>query len=260
MANCGLRIADHPIEVVAGSRWIRDWVAAHFQPSDPASASVLRIHTESGYGRRFNSFETRISKTAQGTCYERSDYRLDIAPDHRECRVQVYDEFALRHAFLNLYSAFIVYHEWGLLVHSSCVVDDGKAYLFAGHSGSGKSTVASLSAPRPLLSDEASIVRIAQNGEVAVYDSPFRSESRSLNGLSKHPLAAIQLLHQSEHVNRTSLRSSIAFGKLLGNVFYWAHDPAETAKVVRLMEKLVKAVPVYDLHFQKNDTFWGLIS
>ena len=51
---------------------------------------------------------------------------------------------------MNLYSSFIAYHNWGLLIHSSCVVNKGEAHIFSGHSGAGKSTAAKLSHPRDL--------------------------------------------------------------------------------------------------------------
>jgi hypothetical protein len=185
---------------------------------------------------------------------------LRISKNYREARLQVYDEFALKHAVMNLYSAFIVHREWGLLIHSSCAIERDCAYLFAGRSGAGKSTVARLSAPRLLLSDEASVVCIPENGAVRVYDSPFRSDIRSEASSACYPLAAIHLLNQSDRVDRMAISGSAVLTRMMGAVFYWAHDPGETAKVIRLIERLAQSVPTYDLYFQKNDSFWGLIS
>ncbi len=76
---------------------------------------------------------------------------------------QCFNEFALKHALMNLYSSFIVHHKWGLLIHSSCLKEGDKAFLFSGQSGAGKSTVVKLSHPRPILSDEATVVKITES-------------------------------------------------------------------------------------------------
>jgi hypothetical protein len=47
---------------------------------------------------------------------------------------------------------------------------------------------------------------------------------------------------------------------LLDKVFFWAHDAKETSKVLGMLREMVMAVPVYELHFQKNNTFWEKIS
>lgn len=257
---CSIRVAEHVLQVATSARWMEQWITSYFPIVNGSVAPDLSLHIEDGYGRPFESFDIRIDRTEAGTCYTRADYKLEINSDYRTAKLQVYDDYSLKHALLHLYSSFIVHFEWGLLIHSSCAVDRDQAYLFAGSSGAGKSTVAVLSAPRQILSDEASLVFIPDNGEVRVYNSPFRSDFVSRTEPISYPLAAIHLLHQSDSLHRNALPSSVVFHKLMGNVFYWAHDPNETAKVIRLIEKLAKYGRAYDLYFQKNSLFWGLIS
>lgn len=109
--------------------------------------------------------------------YRRADYVIEVDREFKSATIQVYDELALKHAMMNLYSSFLVYHNWGLLIHSSCVIEKEKAHMFAGQSGAGKSTAAKLSFPRNLLSDEATLVKITPE-KVTVFNSPFRSELR----------------------------------------------------------------------------------
>src|SRR6202020_755692 len=47
----------------------------------------------------------------------------------------------------------------GLLLHASSVLSKGRAYAFVGPSGAGKTTMARLAAPRPVLSDEVTALR-----------------------------------------------------------------------------------------------------
>ena len=165
-----------------------------------------------------------ITKDTSEICYRRADYLIEVDTNYRNATIYAHNEFALKHAMTNLYSAFIVYHNWGLLIHSSCVIEEGRAHIFAGQSGAGKSTAARLSEPRPLLSDEATLVQITSDGMI-VHDSPFRSEMTSSGNTEPTPLASIQLLHQSLQNNRIKIRKSDALIQLMDKVFYWVHSP-----------------------------------
>jgi hypothetical protein len=160
---------------------------------------------------------------------------------------------------MNLYSSFIVYHNWGLLIHSSCAIDNGKAHIFAGQSGAGKSTAAKLSYPRKLLSDEAALIKITPE-KVTVFNSPFRSELEAGNFKEQVELASVQILYQALQNNRAKLTKSDALLHLMDKVFFWPHSLDETKTIMRLLTDLVKIVPGYELQFQKNNTFWELIS
>lgn len=212
-----------------------------------------------GYGMPFQDYHVQITYDTHKIRFRRSDYLIEASHDYTKATIHVHDELALKHALMNLYSSYIVYHNWGLLIHSSCVIENGKAHIFAGHSGAGKSTAARLSEPRALLSDEATIVKISENG-ITVFDSPFRSELPSTGYQQPTPLAGIQLLQQSEKNRLEKIRKPEALLSLMDKVFYWSHDPAETQRIMGLLRTLVEMVPVYELYFRKDPTFWELIS
>ncbi|MFB5189242.1 hypothetical protein [Alicyclobacillus fastidiosus] len=256
-------IGEHTLQVSTPSQRIAHWFATAFPaPLSPAMLRArvdLNVSVEDGYGRPFENFHVDISRTFDTIEYRRSDYLLRVDQSYTTATISVYDEIALKHAIMNLYSAFLVHTETGLLVHSSCVVDRGKAFLFSGYSGVGKSTVAWLSRPRPLLSNEATIVKIGDSEASAINSFPFRSEEGLFTG-GQYPLEAIHLLHQSANVMRLPISPSAALLQLMDKVFFWPHDPAETAKVLSLTTRLVHQVRTYELHFQKNDSFWREIS
>ena len=79
-------------------------------------------------------------------------------------------------------------------------------------------------------------------------------------GLLSYPLAAIQILFQSLDNERVPTRKMEALKHITNRIFYWAHDPDETRNVMRMCRALIEQVPVYDLYFQKNNTFWEKIS
>lgn len=255
-----ISIAVHKVRIRASAAWIENWFRGLFPTDDSVAEPDTVLHVADGYGRPFLGYEVTVDRTSAATAYTRSDYRLRVAKDYAESWLEVRDPLALKHAMVHLYSALIAFRGWGVLIHSSGVADRGNAYLFAGRSGAGKSTVALMSRSRPVLSDEASLVCIPEDGNVRVYDSPFRSDSEANNGEVSYPLAAVHFLNQSERVERTELAGSDAFRKLMSAVFYWPHAPEETVKVIRLIETLASRVRSYDLFFQKNDAFWELIS
>jgi hypothetical protein len=263
MWECKIRIAEHVIHIRTESELARTFLTEKYGvlrlEEEHGAAADLALTIAGGYGVPFADYQVDVVSTDEQTVYTRKDYRLAADADFRHASIAVYDEFALKHAMLNLYSAFITRRGWGLLVHSSCMVQGNKAYLFAGHSGAGKSTVARLSEPRPVLSDEATIVKISSQG-VRIFNSPFRSDS-DMPGLSgSYPLGAVQILRQSPDNRRTPLRKTEAVLQIIQRIFYWAHAPEETRKVFKLCKELVDRVPVYELYFQKNNTFWEEIS
>ncbi len=219
----------------------------------------IQVIIQPGPGVPTTDFHVDITTTAETIIYQRSDYRLEVTPDYNCARISVLNEVALKHALTNLYSAFIVYRGWGLLIHSSCIAHSGKAYLFAGQSGAGKSTVAKLSTPRPVLSDEASIIKI-HSDKVEVFPSPFNSELKTSYPDKSCQLSGIYLLNQSLDIKTEPLKKADAILSILDKIFFWSHDRIETIKAIKLCRQFVDQVPAYHLYFQKNNHFWELIS
>ncbi|MFC0476020.1 hypothetical protein ACFFHF_12310 [Robertmurraya beringensis] len=221
--------------------------------------SEISLNIKASYGDPFTNYNVEIKKGTNKLYYRRADYLIETTRDYKQATIHVHDEPALKHALMNFYSAFILHNNWGLLMHSSCVVEEGKAHIFTGRSGAGKSTAAQLSAPRVLLSDEATLVKITPEC-ITVFNSPFRSELEVTGKEISTQLKSIQLLRQAVFNSRKQLKKSDAVLNLMDKVFYWVHGPEETKKIMTLLISLVDKVPVYELHFQKDDTFWELIS
>lgn len=255
-----LQIGEHTAFVTYESSFIkaffeRNYISIPLNSGD----SDISLNIKASYGVPFTDYYVEIKKETNNIYYRRADYLIETTQDYKQATIHVHDELALKHALMNFYSAYILHNNWGLLIHSSCVVEEGKAHIFTGRSGAGKSTAAKLSAPRELLSDEATLVKIAPEG-ITVFNSPFRSELKVTGKETSTPLVSIQLLRQALFNSRNQLKKSDAVLNLMDKVFYWVHCPEETKKIMYLLLSLVDKVSVYELHFQKNDTFWELIS
>lgn len=261
MEKLTLKIGEHFMQVMCASSDAIHMLKTHFQYFDHSFECQpdLAILLEDSYGTPFVDYEVNVFKEGNQISFKRADYSIQVDDDYKQATVAVHDELALKHALMNLYSSFIVHHNWGLLFHSSCVIEEGRAHIFMGHSGAGKSTAAKLSYPRKLLSDEATILKITEEN-ITVFNSPFRSELQSTDHQENCPLASIQLLEQSRSNNRLKLKKSEALLQITDKVFFWSYRAEEPAKIFRLLKLVVNEIPVYELHFQKNNTFWELIS
>lgn len=263
MLTAYIQIAKHRIFVSTRDDRVMDWIGEQFRriaPLEPENgAPDLYVRIASGYGQPAVNLEVDIRREGSRVIYRRDDFLLETDDTYNRATIQVHDDVALNHALLTLYSAHVVHHRWGLVLHASCIVEDGRGYLFAGQSGAGKSTVAMLSHPRTVLSDEAAIVCLEEDTPL-VYDSPFRSDSEATFAADPVPLDGIHLLTQSLMIERKPIKQADLVYRVMDKIFYWAADPQETVKLIALAGKLAERVPAYDLYFQKNDRFWERIS
>ncbi|UOY93323.1 hypothetical protein MUG87_04135 [Ectobacillus sp. JY-23] len=259
MEQTYIEIGDHCVLISSVSKVLMRWVKEYFPAKEQAHKEVdLTVNLADGYGMPFINYDVHISTNETSIIYQRADYELLVNPTYNHAIIAVYDELALRHALHNLYSAFIVHHKWGLMVHSSCVAHNGQAYIFSGQSGAGKSTAAKLSMPRPLLSDEATLIKISDSG-IRVVNSPFRSEFMEAYQDVPLPLAGIYFLNQSLDIKAIPLKKSDALIGMIDKVFYWQHDEQETVKLLEMCKRLVVQTSIHNMYFQKNNRFWEVI-
>ena len=136
-----------------------------------------------------------------------------------------------------------------LLIHASAVEYDGKAFLFLGKSGTGKSTHSRLwldhISGAILLNDDNPIVRII-DGKAYAYGSPWSGKTPCYKN-RRLPLAGIVRLKQASE-NRMSPISGIkAYAALLPSCsgMKLNHEMAED--IHSTISKVIESVPVYTL-------------
>jgi hypothetical protein len=167
-------------------------------------------------------------------------------------------EYALD-SLLRILLTIVLLPQRGFLLHAATVVRDGRAYVFTGRSGAGKSTVASLSPAGTVLTDEISLLRFT-NGCWQAYGTPFWGEFRAAGQNEHYPIAGIYTLVQSTENRVDSLTTKEITRALLPCVLFFTSRLDANENLLRLLLGFVTQVPCYRLHFRRDDGFWKVIA
>jgi len=262
-----IEIGGMPVQVRSESpeflRMLEDRYAGFLNPeADPIFefdielVAPRRITEEDDVAVRFESGRWLI---------ERGDLRAEWEPVSRCGRIlQSPNPYSLD-AVLRIIHSLVLARQGGLLVHAASAVCSGKAYLFAGVSGAGKTTISRLApADATLLTDEISYLRVDDGGGrgrgYLAYGTPFAGELAKIGENVQAPLAAVYFLQKGSENTIEPVKSSEAARMLLENVLFFAHDPELVGLVFESACKLVSCVPVYRLTFVPDESVWELIA
>ena len=152
------------------------------------------------------------------------------------------------------------------LLHSASAIRNGKAFLFAGVSGAGKTTISRLApADATLLTDEISYVRKLDASEQSegyvAFGTPFTGELAKLGENTSAPVAALYLLAQGKDPeNRIDPVTAADAGReLLANMLFFAEDQELVHWAFQAACDFVDRVPVYRLTFTPDARVWEMI-
>jgi hypothetical protein len=189
---------------------------------------------------------------------ERGDFRAEWDPAARRGWIrQTANPYSID-AVLRIVHTLVLAKQGGFLLHSASAIRNGKAFLFAGVSGAGKTTISRLAPPdATLLTDEISYVRKLDDGYVA-YGTPFTGELAKLGENTSARVAALYLLAKGE--NRIEPVAAPDAGReLLANMLFFAEDQEMVHRAFQAACDFVHRVPVYRLTFVPDARVWEMI-
>lgn len=137
-----------------------------------------------------------------------------------------------------------------LMLHSSCVVKDGYAYLFSAPCGTGKSTHTSLwqeafgAENAQILNDDKPILRL-ENGRWYAYGSPWSGKT-SLNINMRVPVGGICMLTRGETNEIAPFGGVKATMELLDQTSRTG-GAAFRGKLLELIDKIMADIPIWKL-------------
>ena len=146
----------------------------------------------------------------------------------------------------------------GFLLHAATVMRDGRAHVFTGQSGAGKSTVASLSPVGSVLTDEISLLRKFDNAWQA-FGTPFWGEFHAGDLNERAPIAGIYSLIQAKEDRVERLSTRDALRALLPNILFFSSKQEDNAQLLRILMEALEAIPVYQLYFRRHAGFWEVL-
>jgi hypothetical protein len=147
----------------------------------------------------------------------------------------------------------------GFLLHAASVIRADRAFVFAGPSGAGKTTISRLApADAYLLTDEISYVRKLA-GKWMAFGTPFAGElARAGENLSATVEALFLLKHGTE--NRIqALNAAVAARSVLRNILFFADDSVLARRLFDTVCEFVESVSVFELSFLPDARVWDWI-
>jgi hypothetical protein len=190
---------------------------------------------------------------------ERGDFRAEWDPAARRGWIRQSANPYSIDAVLRIVHTLVLARQGGFLLHSASAVRNGKAFLFAGVSGAGKTTISRLApADATLLTDEISYVRKLNEIYVA-FGTPFTGELAKLGENTSAPLAALYLLAQGPENRIEPLAAADAGRELLANMLFFAGDQEMVHRAFQAACDFVQSVPVCRLTFAPDARVWEMI-
>jgi hypothetical protein len=190
---------------------------------------------------------------------ERGDFRAEWNPSTARGRIeQTMNPYSLD-SVLRIVHTLLLAGKGGFLVHASSAIRNGRAFLFAGVSGAGKTTMARLAPPgAALLTDEISYVTRQDGGYFAV-GTPFFGELARVGENLRAPIECVYLLAKGPENKIEAISAADAVRGLLGNILFFARDPRFVKLVFDAALDFVSRVPVRRLTFMPDSRVWELI-
>jgi hypothetical protein len=162
--------------------------------------------------------------------------------------------------FLRLSLSVLLRPHRGALFHAASVQFGDGVLLFPGVSGTGKSTIASLAAPRGVLSDEISALR-PWRGRIHAFPTPFWGDLPRIRAAPAGPLVGIVLLERDADVPAVTpgtLAEAIAALLEGAHIFDEEVPPPVMTDLVATARALA-SVPCHRLSFRLPSNPWPLL-
>lgn len=149
-----------------------------------------------------------------------------------------------------------------ILLHSSGIIRNGRGYIFTGTSGSGKSTITTLSEGATVLNDEITIIDYS-GGPAMLTDTPFNGFFHGKKEGSA-PLSGVMLLKQAACHRITRIKTAESIKTLSREIIppMGLETPLSPRVYWEMLGHAIKirdSVPLYVLEFLPDPGFWNCI-
>lgn len=272
--SCVIEIGGIPIGVSTRHPAFMDSVRDRYAGFLTSSAAETELEIEVSDDRPASDHEVRVQRAGSAWTFSRGDFHAEWDPGTRRGIVrQRASAYALDSALRILHS-LILAERGGFLLHAASgicgeeeidgrghpSIHNGRAFLFSGISGAGKTTITRLApAQVTLLSDEISYIRPSGDGGYRAFGTPFSGELAKPGENCSASIAALFFLEQGRENRIGELSHSEAVHKLMRNILFFAEDPGLVENVFATACEFVQRIPVRQLTFYPDLRVWDEI-
>ena len=225
------------------------------------SACRFEIHLDPR--GRASDEDARVTRSGNLWNFRRGDFDATWNPHTGQGRItQCPNPYSID-TVLRITHSLVLAEQGGFLLHAAGAIRNNRAFLFAGVSGAGKTTISRLAPPdATVLTDEISYVRRANNAagpNYIAFGTPFAGELARIGANTSAPLEALYLLVQGPE-NRIAPISRIdAARAVMRHVLFFAEEKDLVARVFDSVLEFVSRVHVAQLIFTPDARAWELI-
>jgi hypothetical protein len=200
-----------------------------------------------------------VGRYGQGWELVRGDFRAVWNPEKGQGRLeQMLSPYAVD-AVLRIVHTLILAPQGGFLLHGASAIRNGRAFVFSGVSGAGKTTISGLApADATLLTDEISYIR-PHGSAYAACGTPFAGELARVGANVSAPIAHLYFLAKGPENRIDPIPQGEALRMLMRNILFFAEDSRLVEMVFRSAFEFLSRVPTSRLTFYPDERVWELI-
>jgi hypothetical protein len=206
--------------------------------------------------------DVRVRREGAEWLVQRGDFSAHLDPRTKKGLVRQNANPYSLDSVLRILHSLILAERGGFLLHAASAVCDGRAYLFSGVSGAGKTTMTRLApADITLLTDEISYVRPSSQpdrglGVYRAFGTPFAGELAKSGENCSAPVSALFFLEQGPENRVEELSSGEAVRRLMRNILFFAEDAGLIENLLSTACDFVARVPIRLLTFYPDSRVW----
>lgn len=257
-----VEIGDTPILLRTNDAGLRELVHqryAGFLGKGPRPTVIFDVDVARREDTLSDEQELRVWRDGGLWRLARGDFRAEWDPrSGRGHLLQTGTPYAID-SFLRVLHTLMQAPEGGFLLHGASAIRNGRAFLFSGVSGAGKTTISRL-APKDavLLTDEISYIRRDRSGYRAC-GTPFAGELARPGENATAPIERLHFLAKGPENCIEPMETAEALRLLLRNILFFADDPELVKMVFRSANEFLDQVAPYRLTFYPDARVWDLI-
>jgi hypothetical protein len=208
--------------------------------------------------------DVRVRRDGEEWLLERGDFSARWDPRTGTGRVRQNANPYSLDSVLRILHSLILARRGGFLLHAASAICDGRAFLFSGVSGAGKTTMTRIATPNvALLTDEISYVRpdAVRDGRPGAasyraFGTPFAGELAKAGENTSAPIAALFFLEKGPDNRIDEMSSAEAVRRLMRNILFFAEDPNLVEELLATACAFVASLPIRRLTFYPDSQVW----